>query len=401
MAADQLFGNAHRTTHTAHLVLEQQAQRLDDPEVHLLGKPADVVVRLDRGRRAVDRTRLDHIRIDRTLRQPLDVLDLNGLLVENLHEVAADDLALPLGVRNARQIAQELGRGIHALDVQPHVLIGLQHLPELVLAQQARVDEDAVEVLADGPMQQHGRHRRIHSARKRQHDLVVAQLFAQLPHGGLDETLRGPRLLAAADADDEILQQLRAVGRVVDLRMELDTPRLLTLDMECGDAHVLGAGDQFIGIGHARDGVAVRHPHLRLGRQSAHQRIRRGADGEHRTAVFAAGCGLHLATEGRREELGTVADAQQRQFTLDGRKIGGRGLSIPHGVGAARKDHTPHRSVERRNFVEGVDFAIDAQFADTPCDELRVLRSEVENENFFLHYRRLFIVRSNSWAPRS
>jgi hypothetical protein len=116
MAADQLFGNAHRTAHAAHLVLEQQAQRLDDLQVHLLGKPADVVVRLDRGRRAVDRTRLDHIRIDRTLRQPLDVLDLNGLLVENLHEVAADDLALPLGVRNARQIAQELGRGIHALD---------------------------------------------------------------------------------------------------------------------------------------------------------------------------------------------------------------------------------------------------------------------------------------------
>ena len=383
MAADQLFGNAHRTAHAAHLVLEQQAQRLDDLQVHLLGKAADVVVRLDRGRRAVDRTRLDHIRIDRTLRQPLDVLDLNGLLVENLHEVAADDLALPLGVRNARQIAQELGRGIHALDVQPHVLIGLQHLPELVLAQQARVDEDAVEVLADGLVQQHGRHRRIHAARKRQHDLVVAQLLAQFAHGSLHKTLRGPRLPAAADVHDEVFEQLRAVGRMVHFGVELDAPRLLAPDVEGGDAHVLGAGDQFIVVGHARNGVAVRHPHLRAGRKAAHQRIRGVAHGEHRTAVFAAGRGLHLAAESRGEELRAVADAQQRQFALDGRKVGSRGLCVPHGEGTARKNHAPHRRVYRRNFVEGVDFAIDVQFADTACDQLRVLRSEVENEDFF------------------
>ena len=345
------------------------------------------MVRLDRGRRAVDRARLDHVRVDRTLRQPANVLDLDRLLVEHLHEVAADDLALALGVGDAGQVAQELGTGLHALDVQTHVLVRLQHVFELVLAQQSRIDEDAVEVLADGLVQQHGGHRRIDTARKSEHDLVVAHLLAQLAHGGLHETLRGPRLRAAADAHDEVLQQLRAVGRVVDLRVELDTPSLLARDAERGDAHILGAGDQFIVVGHARDGVAVRHPHLRSGRQVAHQRIRRIADGEHRTAVFAAGRGLHLAAEGRSEELGSVADAQQRQFALEGRKVGVRGLGVPHGIGAARKNHTPHRRIERRNFVEGVDFAIDVQFADTACDQLRVLRPEVENEDFFHLYR--------------
>ena len=154
-------------------------------------------------------------------------------------------------------------------------------------------------------------------------------------------------------------------------------------DVEGGDAHVLGAGDQFIVVGHARNGVAVRHPHLRAGRKAAHQRIRGVAHGEHRTAVFAAGRGLHLAAESRGEELRAVADAQQRQFALDGRKVGSRGLCVPHGEGTARKNHAPHRRVYRRNFVEGVDFAIDVQFADTACDQLRVLRSEVENQDFF------------------
>ena len=178
---------------------------------------------------------------------------------------------------------------------------------------------------------------------------------------------------------------------MVHFGVELDAPRLLAPDVEGGDAHVLGAGDQFIVVGHARNGVAVRHPHLRAGRKAAHQRIRGVAHGEHRTAVFAAGRGLHLAAESRGEELRAIADAQQRQLALDGRKIGSRSLRIPHGEGAARENHTPHRRVERRDFVEGVNFAIDIQFAHASRNELRVLRSEVENENFFLHYRRLIL----------
>ena len=55
-----------------------------------------------------------------------------------------------------------------------------------------------------------------------------------------------PLLLAAADACDEILQQLRAVGRMVHFGVELDAPRLLALDVERRDAHVLRAGDDLV-----------------------------------------------------------------------------------------------------------------------------------------------------------
>ena len=234
-------------------------------------------------------------------------------------------------------------------------------------------------------MQQHGGHRRIDAARKAQHHTVVAQFLAQFAYGGLHEALRSPRLRASADADDEILQQLFAVGRVIDLGVELNAPCPLAADPVGRHADVLRRSDDPVPFGNARDRVAVRHPHLRRRRKIAHQRVLRVAHGEHRTAVLAAGSGLHLAAEGVRKVLRAVADAQQRQPAPDRRKIGRRSLGIAHREGAARENHAPHRRVDRRNPVEGVDLAIDVQLAHTPRDELRVLRPEVENDDFFLH----------------
>ena len=49
--------------------------------------------------------RFDHVRIDRTLRQPFHILELRGLLVEHFDEHASDDLAFGLGIRLAAQLA--------------------------------------------------------------------------------------------------------------------------------------------------------------------------------------------------------------------------------------------------------------------------------------------------------
>jgi hypothetical protein len=46
------LGQAELAAEHAHLVLEQLAQRLDQLHVHALGQAADIVVRLDRHRRA-------------------------------------------------------------------------------------------------------------------------------------------------------------------------------------------------------------------------------------------------------------------------------------------------------------------------------------------------------------
>ena len=70
MPADERLGQAELAAERAHLVLEQFAQRLDELHVHALGQAADIVVRLDRHRRpAGERHALDHVRIERALRQ--------------------------------------------------------------------------------------------------------------------------------------------------------------------------------------------------------------------------------------------------------------------------------------------------------------------------------------------
>ena len=171
---------------------------------------------------------------------------------------------------------------------------------------------------------------------------------------------------------------------MVHFGVELDAPRLLALDVERRDAHVFRAGDDLIVRRNRRDRIAVRHPYLRGFGQAAHQRVVSIAHREHGTAVFTAGRGLHLAAEGRCEELRAVADAQQGQFALDGRKVGWQGRARPVTEKGLPERITPRTEAsERRNLVEGVDLAIDVQFAYAPRDELRVLRTEVENQDFF------------------
>ena len=81
------------------------------------------MVRLDDHGHAVDLGRLHHVGIYRALRQPLHVAYALRLLVEYLHEVAADDLALGLGVGYAGQIAEELVVRLDSLDVEAHALV--------------------------------------------------------------------------------------------------------------------------------------------------------------------------------------------------------------------------------------------------------------------------------------
>ena len=73
VAVDHLVRQAQRHAEFAHLVLEQVAQRLQQLQAQRLGQAADVVVALDRGRLLawLGAAGLDHVGVDRALRQPL------------------------------------------------------------------------------------------------------------------------------------------------------------------------------------------------------------------------------------------------------------------------------------------------------------------------------------------
>jgi hypothetical protein len=98
VAIDHLVGQAQRDAQLADFVLEQLAQRLEQLEVEGFGQAADVVVALDGvGLAGLGAGRLDHVRVDGALGQPLGAGQLGGFGLEDLDELAADDLALGLG----------------------------------------------------------------------------------------------------------------------------------------------------------------------------------------------------------------------------------------------------------------------------------------------------------------
>ena len=133
MTADERLRQPEFAAELAHLVLEQLAQRLDQLHVHALGQAADIVVRLDRHRRAAgERHALDHVGIERALRQEVRAADRPGFRLEHIDEQPADRLALGLGIADAFERAQEQPRGIDmderdivGLAEQVHHLIGL------------------------------------------------------------------------------------------------------------------------------------------------------------------------------------------------------------------------------------------------------------------------------------
>ena len=99
---------------------------------------------------------------------------------------------------------------------------GLHHLLGLAGPQQPVVDEHAGELLADGPVDEQGGHRRVHAAGQRAQDLVLPHLVADPLHGPLDHVDRRPLGQQAAALVEEPLQHVLAVRGVGHLGVELD-----------------------------------------------------------------------------------------------------------------------------------------------------------------------------------
>ena len=156
MARYQMLRHSELTTHAAHLVLEQQAQRLAKLQIHLFRQSAYIVMALDDS--ASNRKRLDAVGIYSALSKPFHILNLAGLLVEHVDESLAYYLAFALRLSHSCKLGEEFFRGIYTYHVQTKTLIIVKHVAELVLAQHSVVDEYAGKILTYGAVEQHGRH---------------------------------------------------------------------------------------------------------------------------------------------------------------------------------------------------------------------------------------------------
>ena len=386
VAPEHVVRHAHGLARAAHLVLEQLAQRLDQLELHAFGQAADVVVALDHRARSAHADALDHVRVERALHEPLDVLDLRGVLVEDLDELAADDLALLLGIGDARERVEEaLSRvGDHQVQVEtlPH---GVLDRVAFVGAQEAIVHEDADQAIAQRFVAEHRRHRRVDAAREpADHALIGADLRDHRRDGLVDEGAGGPVWLEPGDVEEERPQHLGAARRVGDLRVELNPEQLARriADGAQGGAWALAQGAE---AGRQRgQPVAMAHPDREL--VTGGER-REQPDGllhhQLRRPVFAVAARLDLAPELVGHELLAVADAQHRHAEIEEPRIALGRLVPVHALGAAREDDGPGR--EGADGVEGerarMDLAVHARLADPTRDELSGLRPVVEDEH--------------------
>ncbi len=222
VAADEAGGQAQFTAKGAHFVFEQLAQRLDQFQAHFLGQTADVVVAFDRDRGAAgEADAFDHIGIKRALGEEFSAVDVVGVFLEDVDEKPADDFALGFRVGLAIKLAKEQFAFV-CVD-QRDVVVVAEHLDDFVgfiFAQQAVVNEDAGQLVADGFVDQDRGDGRIDAARQTADHLFVADLLADLSDGFFAVSAHGP-VAAEACKPHEVFVELGALGCVVHLGVEL------------------------------------------------------------------------------------------------------------------------------------------------------------------------------------
>ena len=153
--------------------------------------------------------------------------------------------------------------------------------------------------------------------------------------------------------------------------------------LEHGDGRVVGRGGGGEPGRRLGDGVEVAHPHVvDVGRVVGQHERRRGA-AQLGPAVLAAHPAADGAAELLGDELGAVADAEDRDAEVVDRRVERRRTVDVHALRAAGEDQrrgSPGGDLGGRDAV-GHDLGVHRQLADAAGDQLGVLGAEVDDED--------------------
>ena len=321
LAPDHALRHPELLADPPDLVLEEHAQRLDELHLHVGREAADVVVRLDRLGDPVGAARLDHVGVERPLDEPANVAEAARLVLEDADELLADHHPLALRIGDPGQLVDEavLGLHVHERHVE-RAVEGLDHLLRLALPQQAMVDEDARQLVADRPVHEQGSDRRVDAAGERAEHALVADLGSNALDLLLDHRGRCPRRHRSRHLVEEVLEHVLSVRGVDDLGVELHTVEPALGVLEGRDGRVLRRRDDPRAGGRRDDRVAVRHPDRLVVRQRREQlaAARRAKLGAAELGDVGA---VDAAAELEREQLSAVTDAERRDAELEERRV--------------------------------------------------------------------------------
>src|SRR4051794_28431273 len=384
LAPHDLVGKVELRTESAHLVLEQTAQRFDELERHVLGQSADVVMALDDVGSAIAAAALDDVGIQRALHEERGVGETPRVLLEDAYEQLADRLALLLRLGDAGERFEEPVSGVDVDQLDAHVAPErLDDLLALALAHQPRVDVDARQLRADRAVHECSGDGGVDSAGQTADDAIRSDHLADVGDLVVDDRVHRPCRPAGGEIDHESAQDLHAVRRVDDFRMELDAPDLAVRIFERGHRRVGGGGRRHEALRHLDDGVEVAHPDVLLMGQRGQQLTLVVGHRQPCPAILAAHTSADLTAELLSDQLGAVADPEDRDAELVDRRVERWRTLHVHALRTAGQDD--RRRLAQRQVGSGDamrdDLAVHVELADSTGDELGVLGAEVDDEH--------------------
>ena len=248
------------------------------------------------------------------------------------------------------------------------------------------VNEHTGEFVTDRALHERCGNGRVHATRQSTDDLVIADLVADAGHLLVDDRRRFPVVRDPCGLVQERFEHLLTVRGVQHLGMPLHAIEFAGVVTEGCDRGVCGAGEHLEPFWGARYRVTVAHPHDLLGGLPGEQAGCGGRFGElgvGRSVLAPTGTG-DLATEGNRHRLEAVADTERWDSELENLGVE---LRRVFGVHARR---TPGEHDRQRLLIanlgcgDGVrhDLGIHVCLTHAACDQLRVLRSEIDYENW-------------------
>jgi hypothetical protein len=175
-----------------------------------------------------------------------------------------------------------------------------------------------------------------------------------------------------------------------------------------GELRILRHGDGFETFGKLREFIAMGIPDLERFRKVRKQRAKTIGDAQRPFAVFAFFAFLDFAAEEMAEELQAETHAEQGQAHVENRSVGQRRFFRIH-AGRSAGENDAARS-QRGDFGRGrviaEDDGIHVALANAARDDLRVLRTEIENNNCFDHViiqnrNESFALRAAVWREKS
>ena len=115
------------------------------------------MVRLDRdGWTAGKGDALNNVGIERALGQVICASEFFRLIIKNINEQSANNLALLLGIIDAFQSANEAVSGFHV--DKRNIIVAAEHLHDLrslILTHQPMIDKDTCELVTNGLVYEH------------------------------------------------------------------------------------------------------------------------------------------------------------------------------------------------------------------------------------------------------